>query len=359
MTRRPLGQRLSFANATLSAGEWVEVRSKEEILRSLDGGTLDGLPFMPQMFDYCGQRFRVFRRAHKTCDTVNKTGGRRLEATVHLEGLRCDGEAYGGCGAACLLFWKEAWLKPVFAPGSPTSGSRCGGSTEKEVWAATRAPAYRDDDPIFRCQATQLPTATTPLAWWDVRQYLEDYTSGNVSLGELARGLAYVSFFAVYRRAWRLRAQAMLVRWYDRFQSRGGGVPFPRKHGRVAPGSRTPSRELDLAPGTPVRIRSYSEILDTLDGHNRNRGLYFDAEEVPFCGQDHVVRSSVERTMDERTGRLIEMKGNTVILEDTWCKGHYSDHRMFCPRAIYPFWRETWLERSNATERDSSSIGGP
>ena len=64
----------------------MEVRSKEEILRTLDGGALDGLPFMPQMFDYCGQRFRVFRRAHKTCDTVNKTGGRRMEATVHLEG---------------------------------------------------------------------------------------------------------------------------------------------------------------------------------------------------------------------------------------------------------------------------------
>jgi hypothetical protein len=21
----------------------------------------------------------------------------------------CDGRAYGGCGAACLKFWKEAW----------------------------------------------------------------------------------------------------------------------------------------------------------------------------------------------------------------------------------------------------------
>ena len=54
----------------LRAGDWVEVRSKEEILRSLDkNGRLEGLPFMPQMFQYCGQRFRVFKRAHKTCDT--------------------------------------------------------------------------------------------------------------------------------------------------------------------------------------------------------------------------------------------------------------------------------------------------
>jgi hypothetical protein len=37
------------------AGDWVEVRSKEEILRTLDkSARLDGLPFMPQMFNYCG-----------------------------------------------------------------------------------------------------------------------------------------------------------------------------------------------------------------------------------------------------------------------------------------------------------------
>ena len=55
----------------LQAGDWVEVRSKEEILRTLDKqGRLDGLPFMPQMFQYCGKRFRVFKRAHKTCDTI-------------------------------------------------------------------------------------------------------------------------------------------------------------------------------------------------------------------------------------------------------------------------------------------------
>src|SRR6516164_9485754 len=93
-------------NMTLRAGDWVEVRTKDEILRSLDNkGRLDGLPFMPKMFEYCGKRFRVFKRAHKTCDTVNPVAGRRLDSTVHLE-LRCNGRAYGGCQAACLIFWK-------------------------------------------------------------------------------------------------------------------------------------------------------------------------------------------------------------------------------------------------------------
>jgi len=34
------------------------------------------------------------------------------------------------------------------------------------------------------------------------------------------------------------------------------------------------------------------------------------------------------------------------ILEGVTCQARYSDRRMFCPRAIYPFWRESWLERA-------------
>src|SRR5262245_29753145 len=111
------------------SGDWVEVRTKDEILSSLDKtGGVDGLPFMPQMFQYCGQRFRVYKRAHKTCDTVSgKSLGRKLSDGVHLD-LRCDGKAHGGCQAACLIFWKETWLKPVTggstsAISSPQSGT--------------------------------------------------------------------------------------------------------------------------------------------------------------------------------------------------------------------------------------------
>src|SRR5262245_8581508 len=104
------------ARRALRAGEWVEVRSKDEILQTLaQNGQLDGMPFMPQMFSFCGRRFKVYRRAHKTCDTATLTGGRRVVDAVHLEGLRCDGDAYGGCQASCLIFWKGAWLKRVDA----------------------------------------------------------------------------------------------------------------------------------------------------------------------------------------------------------------------------------------------------
>src|SRR5215212_8483267 len=104
------------------AGDWIEVRSREEILRTLDHeGRLDGLPFMPEMFAFCGKRFKVFKRAHKTCDPPNGLHGRRLANAVHLEETRCDGSAHGGCQAACLIFWKDAWLRP--ANGSSGAGA--------------------------------------------------------------------------------------------------------------------------------------------------------------------------------------------------------------------------------------------
>src|SRR5215471_12798242 len=52
----------------LLAGDWVVVRSANEILPTLDdNGTLDGLPFMPEMLSWCGKLFHVQRPVNKTC----------------------------------------------------------------------------------------------------------------------------------------------------------------------------------------------------------------------------------------------------------------------------------------------------
>lgn len=337
------------------AGEWVEVASKEEIVRTLDSrGQLDGVPFMPEMFQYCGQRFQIFRRAHKTCDTIYKTGGRRMDDTVHLEGTRCDGSAHGGCDAACAIFWKTAWLKSVDGPSGPkrqptsTRLPPVSGVTPKVVFLGTVSEDTDEDDPTYVCQATQLFKATKPLKWWDIRQYVEDVRSRNESLATVLTGGAYVAAFNWFRIARRLGAGETWIHLYDRLQKLRKGVPFPRKHGSVPPGARTPSYALELQPGETVRVKPYDQILETLDGSNKNRGLYFDAEEVPYCDKTFRVRSRVNRIIDESTGKMIPIASNTVILDGVYCKGHYSDRRMFCPRSIYSFWRETWLERVHA-----------
>lgn len=228
----------------LRVDDWVEIRGKDEILATLDmNGRLDGLPFMPQMFKYCGQRFRIFRSAHKTCDTVSgHYAGRRLEDGVHLN-LRCDGQAYNGCQAGCLMFWKTAWLKPADGPvqiqyvpkgaqpqreGAPSQIS----CTEDDI---LRARTHQDaaGNIIYSCQATELLIFTKPLKWWDPRQYVESYTSGNRTLPELVRGISYLLYYygtLAFSDRWGRPA-----RWlYNRVQAITGGVPFPRLKGAAA-----------------------------------------------------------------------------------------------------------------------------
>src|SRR6266446_1830755 len=104
----------------LRAGEWVQVRTKEEILATLDAkGQLDELPFMPEMLQYCGMTMRVGKRAHKTCDPALGIGGRKMASAVHLENNRCNGSAHDGCEAGCLIFWKEAWLRRLDSDPAP------------------------------------------------------------------------------------------------------------------------------------------------------------------------------------------------------------------------------------------------
>jgi hypothetical protein len=338
----------------LRAGDWVEVRSKDEILRTLDkAGRLDGMPFMPEMFEYCGRRLRVASRAHKSCDTVTPAGGLRVEDAVHLEGVRCTGKAYDGCGAACLVFWKGAWLKPDGAGAAaraqpPVSAAAAGsGCTAEDVTAATRAPASPDGQGTrYVCQATELLQASRALPWWDIRQYIEDYQSGNVTLRRLLEGFAYAVPAAVIRSAkHRPRLESALIAAYDRLQALWGGKPFPRRRGPIPAGEKTPPCKLDLQPGELVRVKSYDEIVATLDADFRNRGMRFDAELVPYCGATLRVHSRVNRIIDEKTGKMIEFKNPSVILDGAICQARYSDRRMFCPRAIYSYWREIWVER--------------
>jgi hypothetical protein len=347
------------------AHEWVEIRSKEEILKTLDTtGRLEGLPFMPQMFQYCGQRFKVYKRAHKTCDTVNDYKGRRMKSAVHLEGLRCDGVAYGGCQAACLIFWKEAWLKKVAGSigtaavspeeKAPEQNGPSSGCREADVWAGTKVAGIKEnDDPVYVCQATTLPSYTEPLSPWDVRQYIEDLASGNIGLGRMARGFLYMGYRGLINLGIGLGKP---LRWfYDAFQRLWGGIPYPRKQGEIPPGVRTPNAELNLQPGEWVRVKSYDEILTTLDTSNKNRGLFFDAEMVPYCGHSFRVLRQVKTIVNEKTGKMTEFKSPCIMLEGVFCQSRYSECRLFCPRAIYSYWREIWLERVSGGE--ASAVG--
>ena len=101
-------------NKELRPGDLVRVRSAREILATLDGdGTVEGIPFMPEMIQHVDRRFRVSKRIEKICWYTPESSSRRLPNTVLLEDLRCDGTAHGGCQAECRIYWKDAWVERV------------------------------------------------------------------------------------------------------------------------------------------------------------------------------------------------------------------------------------------------------
>jgi hypothetical protein len=104
------------------SGEWVEVKSRDEILSTLDENAKHrGLRFVPEMYDFCGRRFRVFKRVEKIC-VENTPDVRRITNTVLLEGGICQGGGIG-CDRACFHFWREVWLRRV-SPVHPLDRAR-------------------------------------------------------------------------------------------------------------------------------------------------------------------------------------------------------------------------------------------
>jgi hypothetical protein len=145
------------------------------------------------------------------------------------------------------------------------------------------------------------------------------------------------------------------MRWfYNTFHFLWGGTLYPRTPGLIPEGQPTPFLALNLKPGELVRVKSHEEILKTVDSTNRNRGMYWDAELVPYCGGTYRVAKRVSRLIDEKSGRMIEMKSPCVALEGVVCQARYSPCRMLCPKSMYPYWREIWLERVEGKNHDSN-----
>jgi hypothetical protein len=338
-----------FRALKLRAGEWVEVRSREEILATLDErGRLQNLAFMPEMLPFCGLKLRVYKRADKTCDPAHTPWSiRRLKDTVHLEGARCDGAGHGGCQAGCLIFWHEAWLKraestvvPMKSLHPPAAAPLRGNGlcTIENILTASQLNGT-DAEPVYSCQATEIRNYSFDMAWWDPRQYVRDLRSGNATAGlardsRSERALEWIVAALQLFRAW-------LIDVFNYFQGR----LFHRSWYPFVGGAleKTPTRSLDLQPGELVEVLSKAEIVATLDKSQRNRGLYFDSEMVPYCGNIYRVLRRVTHIIDEKSGKMINMKNPCIILEGVICR---SDFHRLCPRAIYCYWRESWLKRA-------------
>jgi hypothetical protein len=318
----------------LRVGDLVEVRSIEEILATLDTrGELENLPFMPEMVRFCGQRMTVHKVAHKLCDTISRSGIRKMENSVHLAGARCDGSSHGGCQTACSMYWKEAWLKRVEPGTPPPVASQPTGRIDLPLLVEnTHKPPAPDGGERFSCQATELlRAAPVCLPFRDLGQYVTDVKTGNVTAWASVKAFG-VSLFNRVQDVSRQKLPRRL--WFKE------GLRWGFIKGQV--GKKTPTAHLDLQPGELVRVRSKEAILATLNEDMLNRGMGFEIEMARYCGQTARVQARVDKCIDEKTGELLTMKSPCIILEDIVCAGVYNSS---CPREFVPFWREIWLER--------------
>ena len=87
--------------------------------------------------------------------------------------------------------------------------------------------------------------------------------------------------------------------------------------------------------------------------------MSWDAELVPFCNGTYRVLRRVDRIIDERTNQMQQMKNPCIVLDSVTCQARYSGCRMLCPKEMYPFWREIWLERVSQSPEASATADRP
>jgi hypothetical protein len=315
----------------LRPGDVVEVRSALEILATLDGrGSLDGMPFMPEMAAHVGRRYTVGRRVDKICNTIDKTGSRRLHDTVYLEDLRCDGSGHGGCQAGCRIYWKEAWLRRVDDDSGRAEPSDEGiRELDRRARYGTRTvrELKGEQAEVWRCQSTDALEFSERLKTSNLAQYWREFRNGNFTTFRFIRLLVRGFVMEIAGRVGLLKAMPL--------------------HG---PGAAPPA-ELGVKAGDLVQVRDPKEIEDTLDEKGFNRGLSFDREMLPYCGRTVRVKETVDRIIDEKTGRMLKIPKDSLVLEGAVCSGERTPGCWFCPREIYPFWREAWVRPVEGSDR--------
>lgn len=102
-------------SAPLRSGDTVRVRSREEILATLDRwGQLRGCSFIGEMGQYCGTTQEVFKTVRRFVDERDQNV-KRAKGVVLLKNVFCVGtQEFGSCDRSCLYFWREEWLEKTW-----------------------------------------------------------------------------------------------------------------------------------------------------------------------------------------------------------------------------------------------------
>jgi hypothetical protein len=105
------------------AGQIVKVLPKEQIGKTLDSqNMLDGCLFMHQMWQYCGQTFKIkifVKNIYFEKMLTPQVPIYILQGFNNLKDLRCEGKVplvEEQCGRSCNLVWHQQWLEAANPP---------------------------------------------------------------------------------------------------------------------------------------------------------------------------------------------------------------------------------------------------
>jgi hypothetical protein len=105
---------MDLTREDLKPGEWVRVRSREEIEATLNPWKeMKGCAVLADMWQYCGTNQKVLKSMRRFLDERDYQV-KKCRGIVLLEGVICQGTpVFGQCDRCCHFFWREEWLEKV------------------------------------------------------------------------------------------------------------------------------------------------------------------------------------------------------------------------------------------------------
>ena len=332
---RPGGDWSAFAARSRSAPHSTRGHARRDAVHARDAAVL-----RPDAPGLAARRQDLRRRRRRAPHAQHRPPRRTCAATA---------PRHGGCQAACLLFWKEAWLERVESEDErrrpARARRRAGPAAARPCSPATTVAARSNGAAVYRCQATEIPSASSPLRLRELDQYAGDVR--NWGLGKIVRGLV-IEVFNLWQRFSR---RQLPRRPADR---RRASVPVPQRHaageeGQDAVGEARPA---------PRRPRPGQEQGGDR-GHPRSRANTTAASastprwSATAVGRPASAAASTASSTSTR-GEMIEINSDCIILEGVVCT---SDYHRFCPRGIYSVLARDLARASRRPDRERRSAG--
>lgn len=104
----------TYVTEPIQTGDLVRVRSKDEILPTLDvWKELKGCAFLDEMWQYCDTNQKVLKRMERFLDERDYKV-KKVNGLILLDGVMCQGTpVFGQCDRSCHFFWREEWLEKL------------------------------------------------------------------------------------------------------------------------------------------------------------------------------------------------------------------------------------------------------